>query len=128
KGDYWSFGINSSFTQFDQSIRPEIISRNTDFWENPNKIRLDYVDWTQQIYVETFFLNRNALRFRMGWEHKYVKLKTGTFVQIEESSTPNLLSLQDSGHAFGPYGFLEYDSYDHPYFPTKGSYFKASLH
>lgn len=127
KGVYWSFGINSSLNQFNKTASLNIITIDPINEQVNSKTSIDYLDWTNQVFVETFFLNQNALRFRIGLEHKYTKLKTGSFAYFDDESSLKIQSLEDTGHAFGPYGFLEYDSLDHPYFPTEGTYVKASM-
>lgn len=128
KGTYWSVGLTSAFTQFGKNVHPEIVFQEVENKMNVNKIQMDYVDLSNQIYIETFFFDRNALRFRAGFEHKYAKLKTGSFVEIEEGKNSEAISLRERGHAFGPYGFLEYDSYDNSFFPSRGFYFNGSMH
>lgn len=128
KGTYWSVGINSSLNQFRRNVNFELFSDQFSSTINLNKIQLSYLDLTNQIYLETFFLNKNALRFRAGFEHKFTRLRTGTFVELADQGSSEPAFLKENINAFGPYGFLEYDTYDDPYFPKKGVYFKGDLH
>lgn len=128
KGLYWSLGLRSSFTQFDRNIRLKIFEDNFEGELRNNKTPFDYHNFSNQFYAETFFLNLNAVRFRAGIEHNYTKIESGSVSVISGSEEGESVSLSESIHTFGPYGFLEYDSYDDAYFPTKGFYFKGDFH
>jgi len=128
KGLYWSIGVKSEFNQFDRNIRYKIVEGNFKNDPGVEKIPLDFLTLSNQLYLETFFLNLNAVNFRVGVEHNYTKMKLGTREKISGSEDSENLSLFERIHTFGPYGTLEYDSYDHGYFPTKGFYFRGDIH
>src|SRR5699024_4236445 len=88
--------------------------------------QVHYFDLTNQIYVETFFWD--AFRFGLGFEHKYTQMKTETIADPEDSEDPNPKTILEKSHTFGPYGYLEYDSYDNTYFPDNGFYFRGDFH
>lgn len=123
KGSYWSIGVKSSLNQFEKNVGPSFIEDQLpDEVSDVNKIQLDYLDLTNKLYVETFFLN--ALRFGVGFEHKYTRLKTETVLkQEDEGNVP--FTLLERSHLFGPFGYLEYDGYDNAYFPGRGFHFRG---
>src|SRR5699024_1840904 len=123
KGDYWSLGVNSSLNQFDDDVKFNFIEEVPETGFNLNKIQVHYFDLTNQIYVETFFWD--AFRFGLGFEHKYTQMKTETIADPEDSEDPNPKTILEKSHTFGPYGYLEYDSYDNTYFPDNGFYFRG---
>src|SRR5699024_4880796 len=80
------------------------------------------------IYLQTVFLNKNAMRCRAGFEHKFTKIKTGSLGELSEDETPTPVALSEKINTYGPYGVLEYDSFDNSYFPTKGFFFRGEMH
>lgn len=124
KGLHWSWGLNSSLNQFDRNIRFSTLKSQFEDVQLAHKVPVDYLDVTNQIYVETFFLNFNALSFRAGVEHKYTKLRLNSVIELEEGNSDSF----DRVHTFGPFGYLEYDSYNNAYFPSKGFYFRGDFH
>ncbi|HLS30528.1 MAG TPA: patatin-like phospholipase family protein, partial [Flavobacteriaceae bacterium] len=127
KGLYWSLGLRSAFNQFDRNIRLKILEDNFESELRNNKTPFDYYNLTNQLYAETFFLNLNAVRFRAGLEHNYTKVKSGSVSVTSGAEEGESVSLFERIHTFGPYGFLEYDSYDDAYFPSKGFYFRGAI-
>jgi len=126
KGLHWSVGLRSSLNQFDRNVRFRAISGNAEENYSKSKLPLDYLDLTNQFYIETFFLNFNALSFRTGLEHKYTKVKSGEITEILDEDVEQPVT-KERTHTFGPYAYLEYDSYNHGYFPTKGFYFRGDI-
>lgn len=125
KGYYWSLGLHSAMNQFGRSVDYEnFIKDGGGVFSSVNQIQLHYLNWANHFYVETFFLN--DFRLRMGFEHKFTRLKTTTLLSEEVESSRQYPILERS-HNFGPYGYLEYDSFDNPHFPTKGFYFKGNF-
>ncbi len=124
KGNYWSFGMRSRLTQFKDNVDFGFLAE--DFFDEAqriNKIQLDYTDLTNQIYLETLFLR--SIRFGIGFEHKYTKLRTETIL-LEGEQAGNYTVLERS-HGFGPFGYMEYDGYDNRYFPSRGIYFRGDF-
>ncbi len=128
KGRYWSIGLKSSLNRFEHDIGFGFIEEEIpDGNFNVNKIQLEYLDFTNQFYVQSYLFR--GLRFRTGVEHKYTRLKTETILlQNYNNNQNNTFTLLESGHIFGLYGILEFDSYNNVYFPTKGFFFKGNLH
>lgn len=128
KGLYWSLGLRSTFKQLERNVELKILESTFENELKNSKTPFDFYNLTNQIYAETFFLNLNAVRFRVGLEHDFTKVKTGEVGLLSGDEEGETVSLNESVHTFGPYGFLEYDSYDDAYFPSKGFYFKGELH
>ncbi len=134
KGFYWSFGINSSFTDFDEEIDFDLIRNNFDVLDDPNigDINLDVTDLTNQIYLETVL--REEFAFRLGLEHKLLRYSTRTLSNLpqpeNEPFTPTDVGrvfFEDSNY-FSAYGRLRLDTYDNSYFPSKGLFFDGDFH
>ncbi|MGX1927812.1 patatin-like phospholipase family protein [Flagellimonas sp. 2504JD4-2] len=134
KGFYWSFGINSRFTDFDEEIDFGLIRSNFDAPNDPNirEINLDVTDWTNQIYLQTVL--REEFAFTLGAEHKLLRYSTRTLNQFEEEneaalqiSSSNRTFFDDSNY-FSAYGKITLDTYDDKYFPTKGVFFDSDFH
>lgn len=134
KGAYWSFGINSSFTDFDQEIDYGLISSNFDVVDDPNigQILLDVSDWTNQLYLQTVL--REEFAFSIGAEHKLLRYSTRTLTSnaqmAEASFTPSSgdrTFFEDSNY-FSAFGKLILDTYDDKYFPTEGLLFDGDFH
>ena len=128
KGKYWSFGINSSFADFDENIQFSLIQGNFPV-ENPpniNEINLDFSDWTNQIYFQTVLKEEFALR--LGVEHKLLKFSTRTLAQFEEEQDLGLQfsegrSFFENSNYYSAFSRLTLDTYDDAYFPSKGLFF-----
>ena len=134
KGSYWSFGINSTFTDFDEEIDFDVIQTNFDVVDDPNigEINLDVTDLTNQAYLQTVF--REEFAFRIGLEHKLLRYSTRTLSNLPadvneafEPTTEGRLFFEDSNY-YGTYGRLTLDTYDDKYFPTKGLFFDGDFH
>ncbi|PRX56686.1 patatin-like phospholipase family protein [Flagellimonas meridianipacifica] len=135
KGFYWSFGINSRFTDFDEEIDFGLIRSNFDVVDDPNirEITLDVTDLTNQIYLQTVFREEFALT--LGVEHKLLRYSTNTLNDLIEQETPELVVptssdrtfFEDSNY-FSTYGSIKLDTYNDKYFPTKGLFFDSDFH
>ncbi|WP_421810287.1 patatin-like phospholipase family protein [Flagellimonas sp.] len=133
KGYYWSFGINSKFTDFDEEINFALIRSNFDVPEvsNIREINLDVSDLTNQIYLQTVVQEEFA--GTLGVEHRFLRLSTRTINQVEADNSEDLLAspkrtyFEDS-HYFSAFGKLTLDTYDDKYFPTKGLLFDGDFH
>jgi len=133
KGFYWSFGVNSTFIEFDEEIDFDVIQSNFEVVDDPNvsEINLDVTDWTNQIYLQTVL--REEFAFRIGLEHKFLRYSTRTLNNLssdeDEISEPldERVFFEDSNY-FSSYGRLTLDTYDDKYFPTKGLFFNGDFH
>ncbi|KQC30822.1 patatin-like phospholipase family protein [Flagellimonas eckloniae] len=134
KGLYWSFGINSKFTDFDEEIDFELIRTNFNAPNDPNirEINLDVTDLTNQVYLQTVW--REEFAITLGAEHKLLRYSTRTLNElIEESETAFVPTASErtffeNSSYFSTYGKITLDTYDDKYFPTKGIFFDSDFH
>ena len=134
KGLYWSFGINSKFTDFDEEIDFELIRTNFNAPNDPNirEINLDVTDLTNQVYLQTVW--REEFAITLGAEHKLLRYSTRTLNElIEESETAFVPTASErtffeNSSYFSAYGKITLDTYDDKYFPTKGIFFDSDFH
>ncbi len=134
KGFYWSFGINSKFTDFDEEIDFGLIQSNFDVPDDPNirEINLDVTDLTNQVYLQTVF--KEEFAFTIGAEHKLLRYSTRTLNEVVDESEGSFLpsdsdrTFFDNSNYFSTYGKITLDTYDDKYFPTKGLYFDSDFH
>lgn len=125
KGSYWSIGVNSRLNQFRNDVGFDFIKENTPIGDfNVNKVDLRYQDFTNQIFVETFFLNQ--FRFGAGAEHKYTQLKTETVINEDNNEELPITVLEES-NLYSAFGYLEYDTFDDAYFPSHGFHFRGDF-
>ncbi len=134
KGSYWSFGINSRYSDFDKEIDFNLIQSNFQVLgnENLNTINMDVLDFTNQIYLQTVWQEEFA--FSVGVEHKYLRYSTRTLTGLDGESL-QLGSTSDDERTYfekssfySTYGQLKLDTYDNKYFPKRGLYFDGDLH
>ncbi|CAM4131154.1 patatin-like phospholipase family protein [Zobellia roscoffensis] len=134
KGSYWSFGLNSSFNEFEKDVDFDLVRTNfgVQAGANLNSINMDITDFTNQAYVQTVL--REEFAFRMGIEHKFLKYSTKTLGQIANTSigqtgrnTDGRTFLEKSSF-YSAFGQLTFDTYDDKYFPSKGLYFDGDFH
>src|SRR5690606_23680799 len=131
KGVYWSFGINSKFTDFDSEVDYSFIEGNFDVPPDSgiNKINLDVVDLTNQVYVQTVL--REEFAFTLGGEHKLLKYSSRTLGELEDGAGENAepeRTYFENSHFFSTFGKVTLDTYDDKYFPTKGLLFDSDFH
>nr|WP_299388129.1 patatin-like phospholipase family protein [Allomuricauda sp.] len=132
KGYYWSFGINSRFTNFNEEIDFGLIRTNFNVPDDPNirEINLDVTDLTNQIYLQTVL--REEFAFTLGLEHKLLRYSTRTLNQFDEENAllpePAERTFFDDSSYFSAYGKITLDTYDDKYFPTKGLFFDSDFH
>jgi len=125
KGYYWSVGLNSRFTFFDQDVPIDFIEPELTSEENSqvNQISLQYSDFTNQMYVETLF--RRSFLLGGGIEHKWLRYLSET-IGIDENNLPR--TIFESTNYYSTYGYLVYDTFDNSFYPKKGIYFKGDFH
>ncbi len=134
KGYYWSFGVNSTFTNFDEEIDFAFIRTNFSVPDDPNirQINLDVTDLTNQIYLQTVL--REEFAFTLGAEHKLLQYSTRTLNQFSEDNLETSLAPNeektffDNSNYFSVFGKITLDTYDDKYFPKKGLLFDSDMH
>jgi len=127
KGRYWSIGINSRFNQFATDVDASFVNQLTqiiDPAQNINQLRIVNQDFTNQFFIETFFWNK--FRFGTGIEQKFLEATTQTFIDTEIQDNEKETVIETS-NLLSNYGYLEFDSMDHSFYPTKGFYFRGDL-
>lgn len=134
KGFYWSFGVNSKFTDFDKEIDFGLIRSNFNVIDDPNirQISLDVTDLTNQVYLQTVL--REEFAATLGVEHKLLRYSTRTLNQFADESEDDFAPTTDertyfeNSNYFSAYGKITLDTYDDKYFPTKGVFFDSDFH
>ncbi len=125
KGKYWSIGLKSRFNHLEDNVDFEFVQANSDIGDfNVNQIRLDLDDFTNQLFAETYLFK--DFRFGLGIEQKYINASTETIdndLTNEEEETV----IQDS-NLLSTYGYLDYDSLDDKFYPTRGVFFSGDFH
>ena len=134
KGYYWSFGVNSTFTNFDEEIDFAFIRTNFSVPDDPNirEISLDVTDLTNQIYLQTVL--REEFAFTLGAEHKLLQYSTRTLNQFSDDQLETALNTGeektffDNSNYFSVFGKITLDTYDDKYFPKRGLFFDSDMH
>jgi NTE family protein len=134
KGLYWSFGVNSKFTDFDHEIDFGLIRSNFDVIDDPNirQVSLDITDLTNQAYLQTVLQEEFAIT--LGVEHKLLRYSTRTLNQLSDINDTAFVPTADertyfeNSNYFSAYGKITLDTYDDKYFPTKGVLFDSDFH
>lgn len=125
KGYYWSVGVKSRYNSFFKGVAFDFAQDNAGLLDlGINKIEIDYQDYTNQIYVETFF--QQIFSFGMGVEHKYLKITSETLRSEPDSKFSS--AVFEKSNYYSAFGYLKLDSFDKKYFPTKGVYFDGNFH
>ena len=112
-GFHWSFGFKSRLNQFKRTSKTDFNGGETLTNIGLESINMDYLDLSNQAYVQTIFAQR--FLFGVGLEHKYINISTNSI-----QNTKNYL---DNSNYISLVGFLKYDSFSNKYFPKKGWYF-----
>ena len=134
RGDYWSFGINSIYDEFEKEIGYSVLTSNFDALENPNinTVNFKASDLTNQIYIHTSL--KQNLTISLGLEHKFLKYSTKTLGILENDVPLNSRPFKgkrtffDKSNYYSTYARLISDTYNDKYFPSKGSYFEGDFH
>jgi NTE family protein len=124
KGFYWSIGFNSSFNTFNKDVEigfvaPELLEDSN---SEINKINLEYMDLTNQVYIETLF--KRTFLLGGGLEQKWIKYLSET-IGIDENNKPR--TVFENSNYFNAFGYLKLDTYDNSFFPKSGVYFNGDF-
>ncbi|WP_395060262.1 patatin-like phospholipase family protein [Flavobacterium sp.] len=112
-GFHLSFGFKSKLNRFKRTSKTDFNGGQTLSKTGIESINIDYLDFSNQAYVQTIFAQR--FLFGAGLEHKYINVTT--------NSAQNTKSYLDNNNYLSLVGFLKYDSFSNKYFPKKGWYF-----
>ncbi len=127
KGRYWSIGLSSRYNSFQKDVDFGFVQLLADIGEfDVNQVKINYADFTNRIYAETFFLK--DFRLGLGAEHKYVKIKTETILEKNQDVNEIPFTILEETNLFSAMGYLELDSYNKKSFPNSGSYFLGDFH
>lgn len=109
-GFYFSFGFRSRYNRFNRNI-------NTDFSNGEileglglNSINIDLFDLSNQIYVQTLFMQKFI--FGVGAELKHL--------QVRSENLPTADKTFEKSRYLSALAYIKFDSYDNKYFPKTG--------
>ncbi|MGZ0015893.1 patatin-like phospholipase family protein [Yeosuana sp. AK3] len=123
KGFYFSIGLKSWFNQFERNVNPRLLfDESIPIVDGLNRIDVNLQDQTNQIYLQTLLANDFAVK--AGFEHKRLKIKSQTL----SSETQNEQIIFENTNYFSLFSKLKLDTYDNPFYPTKGVYFDGDFH
>ena len=123
KGYYWSFGFRSRYNSFGKDLGFDFLESQEPITEvDLNRLAVEYLDITNEIYVETLF--GKVFSIGAGVEHKFLQMDSETLGAGEEE----LVTIFDKSNYYSTFGYLRLDSYDNKYYPTKGFYFDGDFH
>ena len=107
-----SYGFKSQLNQFNKNAPVSVITYNIN---GVNSLNIDYLNLSNQIYVQSVFAQKFLIG--VGVEYEYLDISSPTL-----ELNPNITK-STYGSVFG---YLKYDSYDNKYFPKKGWYFSGN--
>jgi NTE family protein len=124
KGFYWSIGFNSSLNTFDKDVGVGFVDQELreEFNVGVNKINLEYMDLTNQFYVET--LLKRTFLLGGGLEQKWIKYLSET-IGIDDNNNPR--TVFENSNYLNAYAYLKLDTYDNSFFPKSGIYFDGDF-
>ena len=117
-GFHWSFGIKSKYSGFTKNVPTRFLSNSTASQLGINTLNIEYIDFTNQAYVQTVSFQKFLLG--IGIENKNLKISSETI--------SNSNSIIENNNYWSVYGSLKYDSFDNKYFPRKGWAFSSNIH
>ena len=107
-----SYGFKSQLNQFNKNIPVSVITFNN---EGTNAINIDYLNLSNQLYIQSVFAHKFLIG--VGAEFEYLDITSET-LELNPTITKS--------NYFSVFGYLKYDSYDNKYFPKKGWYFSGN--
>jgi NTE family protein len=116
-GFYWSFGMNSKYSTFNKNIPSDFNNGLTLTTLGINSINIDYSDFSNQLYLQTIFVQKFSVGG--GVELKHLKIKSETLL----TTNP----VFDKSDYFSVFGYLKFDSFNQKYFPKKGASFNSEI-
>lgn len=109
-GFYWSFGLKSKYTSFNKNVQTDFSNGSLLTQLGLSSININFSDLSNQIYVQSVFVQKFQLG--LGVEFKHLKIKSETL--------QNNAQLFENSDYLSSFGYLKYDSLDNKYFPKKG--------
>ena len=117
-GFHWSFGIKSKYSGFTKNVTSNFLSNFTTPQIGINSNNIDYLDFSNQAYVQTISVQKFLLG--IGIENKNIKISSETI-----SNTNPVI---EDNNFWSVFGSLKYDSLDNKYFPKRGWAFSTNVH
>ena len=116
-GFYFSYGFKSKYNSFNRNVTTDFNNGELLTQLGINNINIDFKDFTNQVYVQTVFIQKFLIG--AGVEYKYLKIESPTL----ENNSPTI----EKSNYSSVFGYLKYDSFDNKYFPKKGWYFYGDI-
>jgi NTE family protein len=116
-GFYWSFGFKSWYNSFNRNVATDFNNGVILDQLGIDKLNIDFSDFTNQIYVQTVFIQKYLLG--AGVEYKQLKIETNTF--------ENSNSVFENSSYFNLFANMKYDSFENKYFPKSGWLFSGDF-
>lgn len=116
-GFYWSFGFKSRFNTFNRNIDTDFKDGSVYEQLGIRTINYDFSDFTNQMYLQTIFVQKFLLG--AGVEQKHLKVRSKTL----GNSSP----IFENSDYTSVFGYIKYDSFDNRYFPKRGWYFAGDF-
>ena len=127
KGFYWSFGLNSTFNDYNYEIDYNIIKSNFVVPDTGiNNININATNLTNQAYIQTVWNEEFA--FSLGAEHRFLKYTSRTLQQDDTENNEDFRTIFEKSNYYSTFAKLKLDTYNDKYFPSKGVYFSGDLH
>jgi NTE family protein len=117
-GFYWSFGIKSRFNTFNKNVTTDFRNGELLSQLGLNTINIDFSDLTNQVYVQTVFIQKFLIG--AGIEHKLLRIKSDNLGNINPTF--------EKSSYISVFGNMTYDSFDNKLFPKKGWMFTGDIH
>lgn len=114
-GYYPSFGLNSSFKQFDA----EADISNFDLSEESVQLDYQFNEFVNQAYIQSTLYEKYAIGG--GIEHQYLEIKTNNLPVSNPRRRP------ESSYFASVYGFIKADNRNNPNFPSNGFKFDGTF-
>jgi len=123
-GSYWSLGLRSRLNKFEDNVDFEFLEQNSNISEfDINEVRLDFSDFTNQFYLETYY--NKTINLKGGIEHKSIEASTKTILADIDPENEDPETIIEDDNLLSVFGKLKFDSLDDSHFPTKGFYFNG---
>jgi NTE family protein len=107
-----SYGFKSYLNRFNKNVPVNVITFAD---QGTNNINVDYVDLSNQLYIQSIFAQKFLIG--IGAEFEYLDITSET-LELNSTITKNTYT--------SLFGYIKYDSYDNKYFPKKGWYFSGN--
>ncbi len=118
-GFNWSFGLNTRYNSFKDDINSVLLPQGSVEQDLGVKIPVYYKDFTTQLFLQTTFTNKIALR--IGAEDKYLNVYYKEIINNE-----TVKKYIDKSNYINVFAKATFDSYNTQYAPKRGFYLDAN--